>query len=175
MRHKEKYVEDILDAIGAIERFTQAETQESFEKNDMLVAAIERMIFIIGEAFSQLKKLDEDLVNSFSHSREIIGMRNILAHAYHDIDRGTLWGAANEGIAMLRIEISEKFSLTRNTFNEQTPKTRDFNKTQDSKSGRRGLDKVLSVNRFISCPQSSRSRDCPIAWIQVVSADTKSP
>ncbi len=44
------YVEDILESMDKIERYTEDLTYETFEKNDIVVDAVKRNLEIIGEA-----------------------------------------------------------------------------------------------------------------------------
>jgi len=57
----------------------------------MLRLAVERAFSIIGEALSQLAKLDAVLVAQISEYQRIIAFRNILIHAYAEVDDRIVW------------------------------------------------------------------------------------
>ena len=52
----------------------------------MLRAAVEREFEIIGEAMTQLAKVDETVADRISHHERIIAFRNVLIHQYGDVD-----------------------------------------------------------------------------------------
>ena len=55
------------------------------------VDLIERGLAIIGEALSQLAKLDAARAARISEHRSIIALRNILIHAYAEVDDRIVW------------------------------------------------------------------------------------
>ena len=60
---------------------------------------------IIGEAVVKMKKIDESI--SISVSKEIVGLRNLIVHAYDSIDAAILWKILIEDLPILKIEIQE--------------------------------------------------------------------
>jgi uncharacterized protein with HEPN domain len=58
--------------------------------NDPLADALVHLCAVVGEAASRLTTEAKDLLPNLPW-REIIGMRNRLIHAYHDINRDILW------------------------------------------------------------------------------------
>ena len=52
----------------------------------MLRLAVERAFAIIGEALSQLTKLDAAVATRIGEHHRIIAFRNILIHAYAEVD-----------------------------------------------------------------------------------------
>jgi len=79
------YVADIVAAGDAIRRFTDGVTFEAFAANEEKRAAVEREVFIVGEAASRLpeewKRQQPEVP-----WRNIVGLRNLLAHGYWVID-----------------------------------------------------------------------------------------
>jgi uncharacterized protein with HEPN domain len=89
----------------AILRYTDGVTFDAFADNDEKRAAVERQVFVIGEAAARLPdewKQRRPVVPW----RKIIGLRNLLAHGYWVIDAEELWDVARnkvpEFIAELR-------------------------------------------------------------------------
>ena len=72
---------DILELIEQIERQTDGLTREAFLQDPDVQDATAYRLLAIGEA---VKDLDDDLKSRHPHIpwRQILGMRNILAHEY---------------------------------------------------------------------------------------------
>jgi uncharacterized protein with HEPN domain len=58
---------------------------------------------IIGEAVSQIRKLDKEL--PISSADQIIGLRNLIVHAYDSIDPAALWRILIKDLPILKTEI----------------------------------------------------------------------
>src|ERR1700744_5555526 len=87
---KKKYYGDILLAITLVEEFLTGTTlfsQYTIDKKTK--SAVERQLAVIGEALTQLKKIDAN--ESITHQSSIIGFRNLLVHAYDSIDDKIVW------------------------------------------------------------------------------------
>ena len=91
---------DMLQAARTVLRFTQSRTREEYSNNDMLRAAVERAVEIVGEASRHISK-------SFTTQhpeiewRRIRATRHILAHDYGKIDDDVMWRIAIEHIPKL--------------------------------------------------------------------------
>ena len=104
------YVADIVAAGDAIRRFTDGVTFEAFAANEEKRAAVEREVFIVGEAAARLpeewKRQQPEVP-----WRKIVGLRNLLAHGYWVIDAEELWDIARnkvpEFVAQLRPLLDE--------------------------------------------------------------------
>lgn len=91
------YVADIVAAGAAILRYTDGVTFEAFAANDEKRAAVERQVFVIGEAASRLPD-DWKQRRPAVPWRKIIGLRNLLAHGYWAIDAEELWDIARHKV-----------------------------------------------------------------------------
>ena len=100
-----KYLYDIQQAAAGIAQFTAHTDFEQYHENAMLRAAVERQFEIIGEALSQLARLDQAVVARISEHRRIIAFRNILIHGYADVDDRVVWDIIQEKLPVLRREV----------------------------------------------------------------------
>jgi uncharacterized protein with HEPN domain len=85
-----KYLSDILEAINLINQFTQ--TTENFEdyNSDLKTqSAVERQLGIIGEAVNKFSKNHPEIY--LENSKQIVGFRNRIIHAYDSIDNSMIW------------------------------------------------------------------------------------
>jgi uncharacterized protein with HEPN domain len=101
-----KYVLDIESAISELE-VIQSKVQNdflNFEKDIIAVRATERDFEIIGEALNNIKKIDSSV--TIHHSKAIIGLRNLIAHAYDSVDNEILWGILVNHIPQLKQELA---------------------------------------------------------------------
>lgn len=58
----------------------------------MLRMAVERAFAIAGEALAQLARIDSATADRITDCRSIIAFRNILIHAYAQVDDRLVWG-----------------------------------------------------------------------------------
>lgn len=91
------YLSDILDASETILQYVRQSDPVSFSKDRMRIEACARNIEVIGEASRCLPKTVRDPMPGIPWNR-IIGMRNILAHAYYQIDYDVIWSVAHNHI-----------------------------------------------------------------------------
>ena len=72
----------------------------------MLRAAIERQFEIIGEALNRLFRLEPDLADRITDGRRIIAFRNILVHAYAQIENRVVWGVIESELKTLETDVA---------------------------------------------------------------------
>ena len=101
-----KYLYDIADAINLIDEFIGDNRDFNiYKQNQMLKKAVEREFEIIGEALNRIIKIDKDF--SISNTRNIIGLRNHIIHAYDNIVDEIIWGIINRNLPQLKIEVEQ--------------------------------------------------------------------
>ena len=71
----------------------------------MLRAAVERQFEIIGEAMTNIAKVDEPAAGRISHYRRIIAFRNILIHGYANVDDRLVWDVVKTNLPVLEREV----------------------------------------------------------------------
>ena len=81
-----KYLYDIREACARREEFTTGKSYTDYAADPMLRSAVERQFEIVGEALNRLGKVDETIADRITDHGRIVAFRNILVHAYAQID-----------------------------------------------------------------------------------------
>tara|TARA_B100000508_G_C11451698_1_gene274436 strand:- start:1125 stop:1463 length:339 start_codon:yes stop_codon:yes gene_type:complete len=100
-----KYILDIEKVIEEIET-VKSKTDNNyynFSRDILLQRAVERDLEIIGEAIRKIIEIDPTV--KISSSRNIIGLRNIISHAYDSVEPEMIWGIIQNNIPDLAVEI----------------------------------------------------------------------
>ena len=100
-----KYLYDIQKAAGLLDEFVAGKTFDDYQRDAMLRAAVEREFEIIGEAMTQLARVDEAVAARISQHKRIIAFRNVLIHEYADVDDRLVWGVVEINLPTLIREI----------------------------------------------------------------------
>jgi|SRR3972149_2271541 len=101
-----KYLYDVQRAAELVSTFTAGRAFAEFQADAMLRAAVERQFEIVGEALSQLARVDKDVASMISEYRRIIAFRNILVHGYADVDDRLVWDIIETKLPALRREVA---------------------------------------------------------------------
>ena len=106
-----KYILDIESVIEEIEEIKKRVGNNFNEyKADFLIRrATERELEIIGEAVRKLLETETSI--KLEHSAKIIGLRNIISHAYDSVDDELIWSIIQKNIPSLQQEILELRNL----------------------------------------------------------------
>lgn len=81
-----KFLFDVRQACARVGEFTRGKTYRDYADDAMLRAAVERQFEIIGEALTRISKHAPEVAGRITDHRRIIAFRNILVHAYAQID-----------------------------------------------------------------------------------------
>ena len=100
-----KFLYDIFEATKLLAEFTAGKTFDDYNHNAMLRAAVEREFQIIGEAVSNIAKLNPEIASAISEFRRIIAFRNILIHGYADVDNTLVWDIIETKLPVLKKQI----------------------------------------------------------------------
>ncbi|MGI0491018.1 DUF86 domain-containing protein [Alkalinema pantanalense CENA528] len=103
-RNLRLYLEDILHACTKIQRYTQGLTFEQFVADEKTIDAVARNLQIIGESVKQIPQDIRDRAPAIEW-RKIAGLRDILAHAYFQVEDEVLWDIVQTKIQPLQEQI----------------------------------------------------------------------
>lgn len=100
------YVDDILEAIGKIRRFTADLDSKTFSDDEKTFDAVIRNLEVIGEA---VKKIPEEIRTQYPtvEWKKIAGVRDILIHEYFGIDVEIVWDIVQTKLPMLESQIAK--------------------------------------------------------------------
>lgn len=100
------YLQDIVDSINKIQKYTDNMTLEEFELNDMAVDAVARNFEIIGEAAT---RVTDDIKEMYPDVPwfKMKGMRNIMAHEYFSVDLDIVWDTARKALPSVAEQIKK--------------------------------------------------------------------
>ncbi len=100
---------DILSACDFILRHTDGLTLDDYLQSELIRAAVERKLGIIGEALRQAEALDPDISERIPEIRRIVGMRNHLIHGYNAVDDDIVWSTLQRRLPSLRRQVITMF------------------------------------------------------------------
>jgi len=100
------FIIDIIDCIMDINEFTKGIQFYEFEKDKMRKLAVERQLEVIGQAANKVSKETQDILKSIPW-KNIIGLRNKLAHDYGEILAERIWAISRNSIQELKDELEK--------------------------------------------------------------------
>jgi len=102
-----KYLSDALDCAIAIQEAVKGKEFSDFQDERILRSAVYHEFSIIGEALTQMRRLDETVFEKISESRKIVGFRNQIIHGYQKIDDTVTWQIIQDKLPILRKELEQ--------------------------------------------------------------------
>ena len=99
------YLHDMLEACRAIERHVAGCTFADYQHDRTIRSAVERELFIIGEAMTAIRRIQPQMMEHISDAAKIIGLRNQLAHAYFGVRDEEIWGVIEHSLPLLVREL----------------------------------------------------------------------
>ena len=100
------YLIDMVDCILDINDFTKSIEFHQFEKDRMCKLAVERQLEVIGQAANKLSIETQENLGEIPW-RNIIGLRNKLAHDYGEILAERIWKISKTSINELLNELEK--------------------------------------------------------------------
>ena len=106
LRHYNLYIEDILECIGKIKKYTKGVTFKQFSKDQKTIDAVIRNFEIIGEA---TKQLSSEMKNKYPDIewKSMIDFRNVIVHEYFGIDLEIIWNIIETKLTPLEKKVKE--------------------------------------------------------------------
>ena len=101
-------IESVIEEIESIKKKTQNDFN-NFSEDIILQRAVERDLEIIGEAVRKIMEINPNI--QITSSKNIIGLRNIISHAYDSVEPEMLWGIIQKNIPVLSGEIKKMRGL----------------------------------------------------------------
>lgn len=100
-----KFLLDIQSVIQEIETVKAKSNNNfnTFRSDIILQRAVERDLEIIGEAIRKIIEIVPTI--TITSAKNIIGLRNIISHAYDSIEPELIWGIIQNNIPVLSDEI----------------------------------------------------------------------
>jgi hypothetical protein len=100
------YLEDIIDAINSIEKYTRGLTFNAFVEDRRTVDAVIRNFEVIGEA---TKHVPERIRRDYPKVpwKDMAGMRDKLIHGYFGVQLDVVWKTVKERLPVVRPLVQE--------------------------------------------------------------------
>ncbi len=100
------YINDMKESAKKILDKTQGLSLQEFRDNEFLQLAIERLFEILGEAANRIPKMQQENYPQIPWAR-IIGLRNIIIHAYDKVNTERLFEVIQENLPQLKEELDK--------------------------------------------------------------------
>ena len=105
-RDNNVYLHHIVDAIDAIEAYTEGMTENEFFSNSMAHDAVIRQLEIIGEAANNIPDVYQE-----KHAKipwgKMIGIRNKIIHEYFNVNFAVIWDTVQDDLPQLKKSIKK--------------------------------------------------------------------
>jgi uncharacterized protein with HEPN domain len=103
-RDSRVYLEDIVTSAERVASYVEGHSWESFVADPKTVDAVVRNLEIIGEAVKQVPTEVRDRAPEIDWAR-IAGLRDILIHAYFNVDLEILWDVIRNKLPGLAVRV----------------------------------------------------------------------
>ena len=94
-------LQDMLESLEKIERYTAGLTFERFAQDDRTVDAVVRNLEVIGEAARQIPSEVRERYPEVPW-RRVIGLRNVVVHEYFVVDVEIVWTVVRQSLPELK-------------------------------------------------------------------------
>ncbi len=97
---------DAYDAALELELMVRDVSLTAYLADRKLYLASENLLIKTGEALSQARKEEPQVVERIPNAHAAVGMRNFVVHQYREVDEETIWSTAVGEIPLLRAELA---------------------------------------------------------------------
>ena|ERR1700690_1144423 len=104
-REYRDYLNDIVECINDVKSFIDGMTYKEFSLDKKTINAVVRSIEIVGEAAKHIPKTVRDKAPDVPW-KDIVGMRNKIAHEYFGVDIKIVWDTAKHYLPKLKKKVS---------------------------------------------------------------------
>lgn len=100
------HLDDVIESSLLIEKYIGNKSKQEFEQNEELQDAVIRRLEIIGEA---VKRLPQEFRNEHSEIawKKAAGMRDILIHAYDEVEIDQVWLTVTDILPSFKHQIAD--------------------------------------------------------------------
>jgi uncharacterized protein with HEPN domain len=106
-----KFLFDIQNACTLISQFVAGKSFDDYRSDPLLRSGVERQFEILGEAMSQMMRVDPRMEEHFSDVGRIIAFRNYLIHGYSSVSDETVWGIVKKNLPVLVEQVEKTRTL----------------------------------------------------------------
>ena len=96
-----KYLWDAQHAAELAMGFVSGMERAEFLTNELVQAAVERKLEIVGEALNKLRRFFPEVAAEIPALGQAVGMRNILAHEYGSVNPLMVWDTVTNHVPVL--------------------------------------------------------------------------
>lgn len=96
-----KWLEDIATHGADALEFLEGKSQGDYLEDKALRAMVERKLFVVGEAVTQLRNQFPEITAELPDVMDIVGFRNLLAHGYFALDHRRVFDIARTSLPAL--------------------------------------------------------------------------
>jgi uncharacterized protein with HEPN domain len=103
MRREAERLQDILDAIAAIERYA-SRSKQAFDEQELIQIWVVHHLQIIGEATNALSS---ELTSQYSEVPwvQIVAFRNFVVHEYFRVSMNLVWAIVQNNLPPLKVTV----------------------------------------------------------------------
>lgn len=106
MRNHKLFIQDILNAMEAIEKFVKGMDFKEFLKDDKTISAVIRKFEIVGEATKNITDFIKDKYPEIPW-KDMAGMSDRLIHGYFGIDFKIVWDTITKEIPGVKSKLQQ--------------------------------------------------------------------
>ena len=97
---------DVLESCAAIARYVAGLDFDDYMQNELVRDGVERRLEVIGEALNRVRQLDPELADGIPELRDVVGLRNRLAHGYEATDDRIIWDTVHDRLPALQRQVA---------------------------------------------------------------------